>query len=234
MSKDAKGIANFINQCKTLLPEFNKTREPNNIKTIKNQEVNQYISLFLEEYIKFSSQLNYNQLNTNFINFFQNTLLVQKFPGYSRAKIEAIQTLINNSLNFLTLKKVLKQNLTKKISLEFEEVPEINTEINLKLSSLARKNVNAASSIIFNFLKTEDLENIDNKDIDSFLKNIEAFPEKIIVKAIFKLFEEIEDDNNFIKVFFVIDNFLKLNTLPTKTIEYLRYNMENERTLCRL
>lgn len=234
MNKNSKGIAEFINQCKALLPEFNKIREANEIITIKNQEANGYISLFLEEYVKFSSQLNSTLLNTNFIIFFQNTLLIQKFPNYSQDKIEAIQTIITNFLNFLTLKKVLKQNLTKNLSLELESLPEINSNINLKLSSLMKQNVNAASSIILNFSKTTDVENIDNEIIDSFVKNIEAFPEKIIVKAVFKLFEEIEDDNIFIKVLFVIDNFLKLNTLPTKTIEYLRYNIENERTLFRL
>ncbi|MHA1294271.1 MAG: tetratricopeptide repeat protein, partial [Promethearchaeota archaeon] len=232
MSENKKGIAEFINQCRSLLPEFNKIYKPNDIKTFKNQEANGYILLFLEEYVKFSSQLNYNQLNSNYIDFFQNTLLIQKFPGYSRTKIQAIQSLITNFLHFLSLKKVLKQNLTKDLSLEFEEIPETNT--NLKLSSLAKQNIIAASNIILNFSKIADVENINNEIIDSFVKNIEAFPEKIIVKAIFKLFEEIEDENRFIKVLFVIDNFLKLNTLPAKTIDYLRYNVENERTLCRL
>ncbi|MHA1151031.1 MAG: tetratricopeptide repeat protein [Promethearchaeota archaeon] len=234
MSENVKSITEFINQCKKIIPEFNKTRTPNDLKTIANQEANGYISVFLEEYVKFSSQLNSNQLNANFINFFQNTLLVQKFPGCSRAKIEAIQALIADFLNFLSLKKVLKQHLTKNLSLEFEEIPETNTPLNQKLSSLTKQNINAVSSLILNFSALAEVEYIDKEIIDSFVKNIEAFPEKIIVKAIFKLCEEIEDESRFIKVLFVVDNFLKLNTLPAKTIDYLRYNVENERTLFRL
>ncbi|MHA1491202.1 MAG: hypothetical protein ACTSRI_16330 [Promethearchaeota archaeon] len=234
MSKKNEEINKFINQCKTRLPEFNKIRERNNITDIKNQEINKYISLFLEEYVKFSTKLNINQLDKNFVNFFQNKILVQKFPDYSKDKIITIQSIIYNFLNFLTLKKVLKQNLTKDISLETQMNPELEKDANVKLTSQINQILNVVSSTIFNFSKIADVENLDNNIIDKFLKDIETYPEKIIIKAIFKLFEEIEDDKIFIKVLFVIDNFLKLNTLPSKTIEYLRFNVEKEKTIYRL
>jgi len=234
MIKNSEEINEFINQCKTLLPEFIKIRNPNNQGNIKNQEVNEFISLFLEEYVRFSTKLNSNQLDMNFVNFFQSKLLLQRFPDYSHDKIETIQSIIINFLNFLTLKKVLKQNLTKEISLEIQENPEFKKDVNARLSSQINQITNAVSSAILNFSKNADVENLDNNTIDKFLKNMEAYPEKIIVKAIFKLFEEIEDDKTFMKVLFVVDNFLKLNTLPSKTIEYLRFNVEKERTTFRL
>jgi len=234
MSKNNEDINEFINQCKTLLPEFNRIRNPSNQGTIKYQEVYEYILLFLEEFARFSAKLNSNQLNKFYISFFQNKLLFQRFPNYSPDKIGTIQSIISNFLNFLILKKVIKRDLTKEISLEIQENSEIKNNINARLSSQIEQIINAASSTILNFSKNADVENLDNRVIDKFLKNIETYPEKIIVKAIFKLFEEIEDDKTFIKVLFVVDNFLKLNTLPSKTIEYLRFKVEKERTMLRL
>ncbi|KKN18668.1 hypothetical protein LCGC14_0953360 [marine sediment metagenome] len=94
--------------------------------------------------------------------------------------------------------------------------------------------INVVGKEIFNFSKNIDVENLDNITIEAFLKKMESYPEKLIVKAIFKLFEEIEDENSFIKVLYVVDICLKLNTLPSKTVEYLRFNVKKERTMYRL
>ncbi|KKN33590.1 hypothetical protein LCGC14_0802190 [marine sediment metagenome] len=98
MSKKNEDIIKFINQCKTLLPEFNKTRNPLNKNKIKEQEVNEYISLFLEDFIRFSSNLNSNQIDKNFINFFQKNLLLKRYSDYSQDKISYAQSVINNFL----------------------------------------------------------------------------------------------------------------------------------------
>lgn len=188
----------------------------------------------MEDFIRFSSNLNSNQLDKNFINFFQKNLLLKKYPDYSQDKISYAQSVINNFLNFLTLKSALKHNLTENISSELYDTPEIKKGMEEKISSQMNQVINGVGKEIFNFSKNIDVENLDNNTIEAFLKKMESYPEKLIVKAIFNLFEEIEDENSFIKVFYVVDMFLKLNTLPSKTVEYLRFNVKKERTMYRL
>jgi len=234
VSKKNEDIIKFIYQCKTLLPEFNKSQDLFSKNKIEAQEVNEYISLFLEEFIRFSSNLNSNQIDMNFINFFEKNLLLKRYPHYSQDKISYAQSVINNFLNFLTLKNVLKHNLTRNISSELCDTPELKKGIKVKITSQVNQVINIVGKEILNFSKKVDQKNVDNSIIEAFLKKMESYPEKLVVKGIFKLFEEIENENSFIKVLYVVDMFLKLNTLPSKTVEYLRFNVKKERTMSRL
>ncbi len=100
--------------------------------------------------------------------------------------------------------------------------------------SQLNQTLNFVSKIILDFSKNIDLEKLDKSTVDSFLDNIETYSEKIVVEAIFKLFEEIDDEKIFIKLLYVIDTFLKLYSLPSRTINYLRENVNKKKTMFRL
>ncbi len=234
MSNRIEDVDKFIYQCRTLIPEFMTKIHSQSKIMINEKETYNFLSYFLEEYKKFSNNLNTSGLDSNFINFFFNKQLLERYSNYSQEKIIRVQSLINHFINFLTLKKVLKNNLTINILSELHGKSELKKGMEVRISSQIHKILNQIGKEIFDFSKKANVEKLDNKIIDSFLKKMENYPEKLIVKAIFKLFEEIEDENSFIKVLYILDNFLKLNTLPSKTIDYLRFKAKKERTLFRL
>jgi len=221
----------FIGKCKSLLPNY-FTSLNEKVETKKDVSVVKKVILtFLKEYIKHNiNKFNRTQFNVNFFNKFLLKLLPLEYPELSKIPLFRIQSIITEFINYLSLHKILDRNIQKEITKLFSNLSEKQKDLNKILNE--RELIEISNKIFDYSSKLNEIYN-DEEEYNHVFNYFEKKPNKYIIEAILGLFKTMED-SYFLKILFFIDEFLKIETLPSKIIEILRLSAMQDRYFFRL
>ncbi|TFG20262.1 MAG: hypothetical protein EU529_15120 [Promethearchaeota archaeon] len=227
MEKNDFNLEKFMVKCETILPKyflskkFQSKKDLNTAKTV--------ILSFLKEYLKNNNnKFNRNQFNVNYINQF----LLSLYPQTSLLEIPLykIQTIILDFINYLTLQDILSRNIQHEIVEKISKTHEIIEE--LSDNDKNKEIVEIKNKIIDWALNFERLHE-DEAEFNRMRNYFEKKSKKNVMNAILELFKTIED-SNFQRILFFIDEFLKIETLPSKVLRILKSSATQNRYFFRL
>ena len=201
------------------------------------------IFLFLEELKKRGDGSTLNWLDSSFINNYLLDALQKRVPEYTNDIIIKIHRVLKNFINYFSVQKVLNKQQYQEILRNIYDSKELKSKLNQKSKREKINNSDIKNAHKDEIIKIKNkllhfslnygdyLEKQREHEIFNYIDNIE---ESLLVKAIMDLLEMIEDNKLFMKLFAFIDNFIKINSLPSRMIDLLHKKTEQDSHFYRL
>lgn len=231
MEKTRFSLKNFEENCKIILPKYFSSLDKN-IEPI--QEIyaeKKVILLFLKEYFKHNNtKFNRNQFNINFLNRFISELIPSDYPELLTMPRFKIQSSIKNFINYLSLQNVLNRSIMDEVIQKLINLDKKNKVLNK--NAINKEIFEISNKIIKYSLNLDELYKNED-EYNRIFNYFEKKSKKLILKSIFELFKTAED-SNFLRILIFIDEFLKIETFPSKFFHALETYSKQDRYFFRL
>ncbi|MHA1284977.1 MAG: tetratricopeptide repeat protein [Promethearchaeota archaeon] len=229
---------NFPDNYNELIISFLNESDSNKLfKNFTSDELRSYLSFFVEEYYKYKSLLKKPEkmeFDSEFINYFFSELILIKFPHLKEKYLKILTNVVKKFINYITIKKALKRKEQKKVMENLNGNSEYNDD-KINVNKISLKNMIRTDFLEFlNYILEHQNGNIEDDKISFFIDKINKHPEKDIIDVLFELFKTIEDHKSFITIIFILTQFFRFNTLPSRILDYIRKGGYDKRMLYRL
>jgi len=219
MEKVGFDLSTFIEHCKILLPKYLSTLNRNIDSKTEIPSAKKVVLIFLKEYLKHNNTKFYrSRFNVNFVNKFVREILPGEYPELLAIDNFTIQSIIINFIDYLSLKDILDRKIQKEIIEQFNNLTERKKELK---TSLKDKQITEIKNNILEYsLRLNGIYN-DEHQLNQIFNYFESKRDDLIIRAILEVCRTAEDAK-FLKILYFIDEFLRIDTLPSQLIEYLK------------